>query len=594
MKRRDFIRCLTIGSTAGIASSAVANNPFKKQSDLITNTHEKNHSSQQAIYGSFTHGVASGDPLATQVILWTRFVPDALLGLQSVDIRWEIATDKAFRKNYATGVVEASHKHDFTAKVDVESLKPNQSYFYRFSVGQIQSAIGITKTLPKRRVEKVRLAIATCANHPAGYFNAYQEINRQHQKDQYDALLHIGDYIYEYGMGEYVTDHAIELDRVPSPAHECTTLTDYRKRYAQYRSDPDLQTLHAALPFIHIWDDHEIADNTWKDGALNHQPQEGDFIQRRQDAIQAFHEWLPIRDNMTAKGEIYRSFKFGNLVHLLMLDTRVTGRTQQLDYSNYSKTDPKAAYAALQKDMYATNHHLLGEKQKRWISQELRDHHARWTTFGQQVLMTKMELPFNVLLAVLGAKEAKRSKQPFDYQSILDAAKNPSIHMSPYNLDAWDGYPRDREWLYQQVRKYNKTCISFAGDTHNAWAGELVDQNQNNIGIEFASHAIGSPGFDHYLPATITKPLAKLMPELIQDLEWSNLTHRGFMSVTFTQDEVKSDWIFIDSILKKDYRVLPITTCTSEDGLELDFEDQDDDEEFDLEEIIEDLVEVDD
>ncbi len=574
MKRRDFIRCLTVSSTAGLATSALATSHFTLNTpDNNTAEKEQNKAKQSSVYGSFTHGVASGDPLANRVIIWTRFVPDSLLGLNSLDVVWEVALDKHFKDTYSSGVTLAHSNKDFIVKVDVEDLKPNKTYYYRFSVGQIKSAVGVTKTLAKRNVKKVRFAIATCANHPAGYFNAYAEISRQHKKAAYDALLHIGDYIYEYGMGEYASEHAIELDRVPSPAHECVTLSDYRKRYAQYRSDPDLQTLHAQMPFIHIWDDHEIADNTWKEGALNHQPQEGEFIQRRKDAIQAFHEWLPIRDNMVEKGEIYRSFVFGDLVHLLMLDTRVTGRSKQLDYSNYSKSDPDAAYDALQKDLYASDHHLLGAMQKKWIKKELAQHQTRWTTLGQQVLMTKMNVPFNLLLAVMGAKEAKKNNTYFDPNIVLEAAKNPSLLMSPYNLDAWDGYPRDREWLYSEIKKYNKSLVSFAGDTHNAWAGHLLDDKRNNVGIEFASHAIGSPGFDHYLPKSILQPLALLMPELIEDLEWTNLSDRGFMSVTFTEEEVTSDWIFIDSILKKDYKVINTRSCTSEDGLDLDFDD---------------------
>ncbi|WP_406734197.1 alkaline phosphatase D family protein [Vibrio scophthalmi] len=572
MKRRNFIRCLTIGSGASVITSALA------KTDTSINHTQAHQAEENLINGSFTHGVASGDPLSDRVILWSRFVPDASLELHNVDVKWEIATNNEFTRSYASGTAIASEDKDFIVKIDVKNLLPNKRYFYRFSVGFIKSTIGKTKTLPVRNVKEVNLAIATCANHPAGYFNVYQEINRQHVKRKFDALLHIGDYIYEYGMGEYASENAIELDRVPMPAHECITLDDYRKRYAQYHSDADLQKLHASMPFIHIWDDHEIADNTWKDGALNHQEQDGDFVQRRAAAIQAFHEWLPIRDNMVAEGEIYRSFVFGNLLHLLMLDTRVTARTQQLDYGNYNVSAPEAAYAKLQRDLYAPEHQLLGKKQKQWMAQELRNHDTRWTALGQQVLMTKMDLPFNLLLALLGAKEAHRTRTPYDGNLVLDAARNPSYLTSPYNLDAWDGYPNDRDWVYQKMNQYGKSFVSFAGDTHNAWAGELTNKDNSVCGIEFAASSVCSPGIDHYvpLPPTLMRELQKLFPEIIKDLQWANIVDRGFMAVSFTHEEINCDWIFVDTILSKDYKVLPIVNASSEDAIELDIEESDD------------------
>lgn len=235
MKRRDFIRCLTLGSGAGIVTTAFAN---KSNIEQTTQYDEKENLTK--IYGAFTHGVASGDPLSDRVILWSRFLPDTSLALDSVFVKWEISTNKKFTKNYSSGEIEANKTSDFIVKVDVKQLISNKIYYYRFSVGIIQSNIGKTKTLPVGNINEVRFAVATCANHPAGYFTVCREINVQHDIKPFDALLHIGDYIYEYGMNEYATEHAIKLDRVPSPAHECISLNDYRKRYAQYRSDPDL------------------------------------------------------------------------------------------------------------------------------------------------------------------------------------------------------------------------------------------------------------------------------------------------------------------------------------------------------------------
>ncbi len=590
MKRRDFIRCLTIGSGAGIVTTAFANN-----SD-IKNDIKENDISLSNIYGSFTHGVASGDPLSNKMIIWSRFVPDLSLNLLSVPLKWEMATNKDFTKNRSAGEIVARKENDFIVKVDVVDLKPNTRYFYRFSIGVIHSNIGMTKTLPLENISKIRLAVATCANHPAGYFNAYKEISVQHSTNAFDALVHLGDYIYEYGMGEYATTNSVALDRVPSPSHECITLEDYRKRYAQYRSDSDLQSLHAEMPFIHIWDDHEIADNSWSDGALNHQPNEGKYKGRREAAVQAFHEWLPIRNNAVDKGEIYRSFKFGDLVHLLMLDTRVSARTKQLEYANYNDPNPEKAYADLQKDMYSPNHHLLGEKQKKWLKKELNSTNSRWTVLGQQVLMTKMDLPFNLLRALMGAKEAKRTRTVYDGDIIMDAARNPSILKSPYNLDAWDAYPRDRDWLYHQMKQNNKSFVSFAGDTHNAWAGQLTDKTSQPCGIEFASAALGSPGMESYLPLppALIREIQKLFPMLVTDLKWANIVDRGFMAVTFTHSEVQCDWIFVDNILQKEYKLLPKTTAITEDCLDLEIKknpNQEKWEEF-LEEVEEEIEDI--
>ena len=250
MKRRNFLQLLTIGS--GLASTS-ALGQLPNATEAAFNNRD--------IFGQFTHGVASGDPLHNAVILWTRFIPDSSLNLTQAAVKWEVATNKSFTKNYKSGTAIADSKNDYIVKVDAKGLSANKIYYYRFSVGVIKTIIGKTRTLPKdKNVKEVRFAIATCANHPAGYFNVYKQINAEHKRNPYDALLHIGDYIYEYGMGEYASENAVALDRVPSPAHECITLTDYRKRYSQYRSDPDLQALHAQLPFINIWAHVELGE----------------------------------------------------------------------------------------------------------------------------------------------------------------------------------------------------------------------------------------------------------------------------------------------------------------------------------------------
>ncbi|HIF9440714.1 TPA: alkaline phosphatase D family protein [Photobacterium damselae] len=559
MKRRSFIKAALIGSSATLtAQKAFAlNSP-------------SNNPSQSLVHGHFTHGVASGDPTQHNVIIWTRYLPFDIQQNPTVVVCWQCAKDRSFKHIIKSGEVTTSAERDFTLKVDVTGLKSNHKYFYRFKSGYITSDIGEMHTLPSGYVKHASLAVATCANYPAGHFHVYKEILKQHEEKPFTALIHLGDYIYEYGMGQYATEHSIELDRVPSPAHECRTLTDYRRRYAQYRSDPDLLALHKKLAFICTWDDHEIADNAYQTGALD-EPNAQYYQQRRDAALQAFHEWLPIRDGMVKKGEVYRSFKIGNLIHLIMMDTRVTGRTKQLDYMDYDLSSPAIAYKQLQADLYNPKHQLLGKPQKDWLYQELTHQNARWTILGQQVLMTKMDVPFNLLAALLKAKQAHLTRTPFDHNQVLTAAQQPSILMAPYNLDAWDGYPADRDWLYLLGNQLGKSFISLAGDTHNAWSGELITKTGSNIGVEFASTSITSPGMESYLPLPhrLLRELQGLFPALVKDLKWANIVDRGFMRLDCDYDEVECKWYFVSDILKPKYTILSTTETSTEDALYL-------------------------
>lgn len=268
-------------------------------------------------------------------MLWTRVRSTDDKDLRDIPLRWEVASDANFATLVASGETVASAASDFCAKVDAAGLKPGQRYWYRFAAYGQTSPVGRTRTLPTGAVSQVKLAVFSCSNYPTGYFNVYADLARRAEAESIDAALHLGDYIYEYGPDGYASANAKALGRVVDPAKEIVALDDYRRRYALYRGDPDLQALHAALPMIAVWDDHEIANDTWKNGAENHQSAtEGEFAARKAAAMQAFHEWLPIRSGANRE-QIYRSFAFGNLLALHMLDTRVVGRDQQLDYKDY-------------------------------------------------------------------------------------------------------------------------------------------------------------------------------------------------------------------------------------------------------------------
>ena len=315
----------------------------------------------------FLHGVASGDPLVDRVILWTRVLPgddrDAPL------VAWEVARDTEFKRNVARGELQTGAARDFTVKVDVTGLQPGTTYYYRFVVNDSPSPIGRTRTLPAPGVSRVRLGVASCANYPYGYFNAYACLAR---RADLDAIVHLGDYIYE-GRGGRVAE------RILLPARETLALADYRERHAQYKTDPDLQEVHRQHPFIVVWDDHEIADNAWVGGAAGHTPEtEGDWFVRRAAALQAYFEWMPVREDRQTDGpQIYRTFRFGGLTDLIMLDTRIVGRDKQVLGSDL---------AGLQQPSRT----ILGSRQEQWLARQLAGSvrtGTPWQVLGQQVIV---------------------------------------------------------------------------------------------------------------------------------------------------------------------------------------------------------------
>ena len=314
----------------------------------------------------FAHGVASGDPLLNRVILWTRVSPGA--AMEQVTVQWTMALDAGFRQIVQTGVTSTNVGYDYTVKVDVARLEPGTTYYYKFAALGAESPVGRTRTLPIGDVERVRMAVTSCSNYPYGFFNSYRMIAR---RADLDCVIHLGDYIYEYGEGEYGT--GAPLGRAPQPSREIVSLADYRERYAQYRRDPDLQEAHRQHPWIVVWDDHESTNDAWREGAQNHQPAtEGDWSTRRAVATQAWFEWLPVRENPFLNSQIYRTFRFGNLMDLTMLDTRLAGRSEQV--------------AAASPLVAAPGRSLLGAEQEAWLNQELltsQARGARWRLVGQ-------------------------------------------------------------------------------------------------------------------------------------------------------------------------------------------------------------------
>ncbi|EHR4993214.1 alkaline phosphatase [Vibrio parahaemolyticus] len=553
LSRRDFMKV--------VSSTAVATGLIGCGSD-----------DNESVAVSFEHGVASGDPTQTQVIIWTRVTTAA----SYVDVSWQVASDMEFSNVVQSGVFTTDTGRDFTVKVDVQNLNANSQYYYRFMVGEMMSEVGQTQTLPEDGVEKASMAVVSCANYPAGYFHVYREILNQHEQSPFDVVLHLGDYIYEYGTGGYASEDAAALGREPSKGAECITLDDYRKRYAQYRQDADLQALHAKLPMIAVWDDHELANDTWKNGAENHQDDEGSFIDRRAAAAAAWTEWLPVRENTFSNMLIYRQFSFGNLVNLMMLDTRLVGRDKPLDYFSLSAPTMEAI-GGLVAQSRSADRELLGTEQLAWLMKEFNTHDAKWNVLGQQVLMSRMELPSSVMTAMFqlftSTEEKKTEALLAVNTAITGYLADPSADpiSLPYNLDAWDGYYVEREKVYQLVKASSGNFVCLAGDTHNAWASELKDVSNNPIGVEFATSSVSSPGLEEYLaldPVAIAQ-MEYTLPHLVSELQWADIKQRGFMRVTFTADAAQSTWYLVSTIKDKKYQVTTKSASTT-NGTTLD------------------------
>ncbi|WP_226668430.1 alkaline phosphatase D family protein [Microbulbifer aggregans] len=506
----------------------------------------------------FEHGVASGDPQQDAVILWTRATPAA--GTEPAGptrVTWELSSDPEFSEIVRRGGVETDLARDYTVKVDVQGLQPNTRYYYRFIGASEQSPLGRTKTLPEAGIEQLKLAVFSCSNYPAGHFNAYQLAA---DRDDWDAVLHLGDYIYEYGAGGYATARAAEIGRAlpEDNSGELLTLTDYRKRYALYRTDKGLQALHAAAPFIAVWDDHEISNDTWKAGAENHSQDEGDFFARRAAAVQAYYEWLPIRPPMGERNpQIYRRFSFGDLLDLHMLDTRVIGRDKQVDFQGYMDSQGNFDGRAFTAALADPTRSLLGKPQLQWLQESLSASTGYWQLLGQQVLMGKMLLPTEMMTSfhrggsedrtaeLIALKAASLQGKP-----ITDEQRARLEQVVPYNLDAWDGYAVEREAVYELVKGLGKNLVVVAGDTHNAWYSHLHDARGDMVGVEFATPSVTSPGMETYLKLSgkAAAELATGMSVLVDELQYCNLHQRGYMALTFRRDAVEVEWNYVDNI----------------------------------------------
>jgi len=488
----------------------------------------------------FQHGVASGDPLPDSIVLWTHLTVGQ--GSGAVEVAWELASDKALSTIVKCGTAAADPDRDYCVKVDVDGLAPDRFYFYRFRVGQYVSPVGRTRTAPIGRVESLAFGVASCSNYPAGFFRAYRDMAQQ---DDLNAVIHLGDYIYEYGRDGYASHAAEALGRQSVPAHELISLADYRARHAQYKSDPDLQALHARHPMIAVWDDHEVANDAWRDGAENHDESEGSWAARKAAGWRAYEEWMPVRGSgLGRQQDLYRRFDFGDLASLIMLDTRFAGRARQIDPMNYQDSRE-----GLEQALGESERQLLGVEQERWLESQLRElgGRSRWQLIGQQVMVSPLMLPD--LGEVLDVETTRQRLGAETVEAIM-AQGGTGL---PLLFDTWDGYPAARDRFIQMLDTHAASAVVLTGDIHTSIASDLPDGRSGGpAGVELITTAISSPGFDSYL---VTQERGQLESAFRRDnphLAYFETGPRGWLRVDLSAERCVSTWRHVRSVQRRD------------------------------------------
>ena len=453
----------------------------------------------------FRHGVASGDPLTDRVMLWTRVTPRVVSVSDAVPVRWVVADDERLEKVVVTGTAYTSSARDYTVKVDAGDLRPGRTYYYAFDVMGERSAIGRTKTLPQDGVSRLRLASISCSNYPAGYFNVYRCVAA---RQDLDAVLHLGDYIYEFANGVYGDGSG--SGRVPMPAGEASTLADYRMRYATYRSDVDLQAAHAAHAFIAVWDDHEVINDWWRGGAAGHKAEKGDWATRLAQGLQAYREWMPVRETGGGTFHLYRSFRFGGLADLLMLDTRSFRDRQVPGRDAAALADPSRT--------------LMGAEQEQWLFSGLERSQregTRWRLIGQQTMFSPLTPP----------------------------------GVPPQNTDVWDGYPVARAHVFDLLEKSRLSNVAIlTGDIHSSWAFDVPrsplktykgSTGEGSLAVELVAPAISSPPLFATASSRESTALLQLVAPHLKFVEGE---HRGYVLLDITKDRLQSEWYHVPAV----------------------------------------------
>jgi alkaline phosphatase D len=475
----------------------------------------------------FVHGVASGDPLPDSVILWTRVTPQPTATPGSgrgpvVSVVWEMAADPSFARIARSGSVSAGPAADHTVKVDVRGLAPATSYWYRFRCQGVVSPVARTRTAPAdgAAVPRLRMAVVSCANLQAGWFSAYRHLAARRDLD---VVVHLGDYLYEYAPGEYQARDVVV--RPHDPPREMVGLADYRRRHAQYKTDPDLQALHALAPWVVTWDDHESANDSWRDGAENHTPgTEGTWSARKAASQRAYAEWMPVR--YTPGGTLYRRFRCGRLASLSMLDLR-SYRDEQVS----SPVDPALDDPART---------ITGPEQERFLLDGLADPTVQWKLVGNPVMIAPVRLP-----STLDARAVE------GIGTLVDA-EVPPVAGVPYNVDQWDGYPAQRARVLGLLRDRGiRDTVFLTGDIHSGWAADLpadpltYPATGDSVGVELVCTSVTSDNLDDILgtpPRTASLAVETAIKANNPHVKYLDFDSHGFSVLEVTPAGVQMDW----------------------------------------------------
>ena len=494
----------------------------------------------------FRHGVASGDPMPHRVVIWTRVTPTAASTPGSgkgpkVDVGWEVAKDRGFRSVVRRGTFTTSASRDHTVKLDVGGLKPATWYFYRFRCRGSVSRVGRLRTAPAATATPghLRFGVVSCANLQAGWFTAYRGLAK---RDDLHAVLHLGDYLYEYGPGQYGYGNDNVDIRKHEPRHEMVSLADYRRRHAQYKRDADLQDLHAKYPWIITWDDHEVTNDQWKAGADNHtagggRGGEGSYVHRRARAHRAYDEWMPVRMDATAAlgdgARLYRRLTFGRLAEISMLDLR-TYRDEQ------ARTAAPTPVPALEAEVSDPDRTIIGRRQMRWLKESLSRRRPQWKIIGNPVMITPVTfaaVPQDLL------------------EPINDVTGLLPDDGLPYNVDQWDGYTDDRREVLAHIRDHQvKDALFVTGDIHSGWACELPYDTAaypavgDSAGVEFVCSSVTSNNLKD-ITGTPSRTTSVAVEQAIlannRHIKYLNFDDHGFSVLDITAKRAQMDWFVI-------------------------------------------------
>ena len=499
--------------------------------------------------GAFAHGVASGDPFATSVVLWTRVSPDTD---GDVEVSWEVSREASFNEITKSGQFITNKARDYCVKIIADKLEPGQTYFYRFRAADKMSDVGRTRTLPDGAVEQLHFAVVSCSNWQHGYFNTYDAISKRAAEMPYDAMIHLGDYYYEYG--------ALETPRIPDrvhePAHEIVELGDYRQRHAQYRSDPALQAATAAMPLIAVWDDHETSNDSWKTGAQNHQTEtEGDWNTRQQAALRAYYDWMPIREPRPGKvrSDIYRNFRFGDLANITCVETRLTARAEPIIVESY--IDEMSVDGGVEKFkqevLHAPGREMFGADQQDFIVEALnqsKQDGVAWRLLANQVIMGRLLTPDFTPFIDEGALERIETAWP-DVRDFVALSK----YNMPLYPDSWDGYPVARENFYAALEAADiNDLLVLTGDAHEFWVNDLTSEAGRKYGLELVTSSVSSETLTAFL-GDATPDHNLLLTQKNEDARFYDATRSGFIDLTLTPKNTAVIMFNVDTVLSRDY-----------------------------------------